>query len=150
MKIIYNKLTKLFSISSELPTEVTMDIWGRKFKLKVIYQVFEEKPEDFPVMAKAIENFQKQGTKLLDKCKKDVEDMCIRENNEWSDNKITKVDNIFKYIMPSCIIIGYNSHKPNTRYVSLSCNFKFDEEHGRCICFENEEYRGCDNLDTIG
>lgn len=151
MKIVFNKVTKIFSVSSEenkYPNEIEMTIWGRKFKLKVIYSIFnDEEPEDFPVMAKAIEEFQKRGTKLLDKCKKDVEEMCVEENNYWSDNKITKVDNIFKYIIPTDVVVSYDNRKPNDRLIALSCNFKFDTEHGRYILFCNDEYMGCGNLD---
>lgn len=106
-------------------------IWGRELDLDVVFDVFdggtikEDQNKAFDLFIENIKN--------LDNCLSNVKEYCIENSNE----KLTAVDNIFKYVMPKTIYI-FNSFDGN-RIVALLCNFKFDMEHGMAIVFKNEE-----------
>lgn len=48
--------------------------------------------------------------------------------------------------MPQALYVKRNEKK---RVVSLLCNYRFDEEHGIALTFENEKLKGIGTQDDI-
>lgn len=107
-------------------------IWGRNFNLPVEYDVFPG--ED-------ILSEQKQAIDKILECKEISEDptaikkYVIKENKEEVGNTI---DNIFKYVMPVAL---YAPRENGKRLVAILCDYRFDEEHGIAVVFENEKFK---------
>ena len=109
----------------------SFNIWGRDFDLKVIFDVYEDESV-LEAQEAALINFEKNADKLLNSSK-DIEKYCIKIDGDRIGKKI---DNIFKYVMPQSILIKRTDKK---RIVVLLCNYRFDEEHGIAMVFENEK-----------
>lgn len=109
--------------------KLTIEIWGRVFELGVTYDCYDGE-EVLPEQKAALNQFLSQD-KLIDTVKGDVEAYCVSHSN----GKIDKVDNIFKYVIPTTL---YIPRETNKRSVALLCNFFFDPEHDMAIVFENE------------
>ena len=63
-----------------------------------------------------------------------------------SDRINGSIENIFKYVIPVSIYIERNKKK---RVVSLLCNYRFDEEHGIAITYENEKLKNIGPQDDV-
>ena len=67
-------------------------------------------------------------------------------NDEYAEIDGDSIDNIFKYVIPTDIFIP---RTPETRTVALLCDYRFDEEHGVAIVFENEEFKKIGTQDIV-
>lgn len=134
-------LQKQFNLSvPEQGETIRLNVWGRPFDIKVYYSLFEgETVMDHTVMLGAIRKFLSKSTKLISDCKSEVEKSIIED----SEGEVTKVDNIFKYIIPKNLYVHYDSQHPNDRLITIECNYKFDPSHGRCLLWTNEQFMGC-------
>ena len=108
-----------------------LKVWGRDFSLEVLFDVFEG--EDVLVeQQQALDAFLDKADVLLSDTSA-IEKYCIdNSNGEIKDT----VDNIFKYVIPTQI---YVKRKTDTRQVVLLCNYRFDDESGCALVFENEK-----------
>lgn len=113
---------------------IKINIWGRDFELKILYDVF--KNEDITDnQRRTLEEFLKEE-KLIELCKPIVEEYCIENaNGNIVDNPIT---NVFKYVIPTNLFVIRT--KDESKEIALLCNFKFDLEHGIAIVFKDNKF----------
>ena len=106
-------------------------IWGRVFDLKVIFDIYEgESILDNQI--EALDAFIKASDMLL--CSyEELEEYCIKRDYDGID---VPIKNIFRYVMPEAIYVERNEKK---HVISLLCNYRFDEEHGIALTYENEK-----------
>ena len=107
-----------------------INVWGREFKLEVIFDSFKDE-EVLTEQLKALVAFLDKAPELLSDVSA-VEKYCVDNSN----GKVSApIDNIFKYVIPTQIFVVRSKAK---REVVLLCNYKFDDEAGCAIVFENE------------
>ena len=116
-------------------------VWGREFYLEVIYDVYEGE-QLLDIQKEAIVAFEAASDDIL-KSYKQLEEYCIKRDGDLIE---VPIKNIFKYVMPQALYVKRNEKK---RVVSLLCNYRFDEEHGIALTFENEKLKGIGTQDDI-
>lgn len=108
-----------------------INVWGRNFDLKVIFDVYEG--EGILDNQKAsLDEFVKKSGDILSSFY-EIERYCIEKDGSLIGDSIR---NIFKYVMPESLFVKRDEKK---RIVVLLCNYRFDEEHGIALFFENEK-----------
>ena len=120
----------------------TMTIWGRQYDLPVVFDCFDNE-EVLPIQKQALEAFLK-AENTIQESKKQLEKYIL--NDEYAEIEGNSIDNIFKYVIPTDI---YIPRTPETRTVALLCDYRFDEEHGIAIVFENEQFKEIGEQDIV-
>ena len=113
--------------------KIKLNIWDRDFELLMSVKTFKGK-EPTDVQKEAIKMFE-ANMDIFSDAKEQVEKYILANN--LKENGIEKVDNIFKYVIPKAIVFP----KAKNRVIGLICNYKFDEEHGLAVVFENEKFK---------
>ena len=116
-------------------------IWGREFDIKIIYDVFSGE-EILSEQKEAFEAFMSKSADILSDST-EVEKYCIKLNRKEIGEDIS---NIFKYVIPTSLLIKRDIKK---RKVVLLCNYRFDEEHGLALIFENEKLMHIGSQDDV-
>lgn len=116
-------------------------IWNREFDLRVVFDSYDE--EVLPIQEQALEAFLK-AENTIQESKKQLEKYIL--NDEYAEIEGNSIDNIFKYVIPTDI---YIPRTPETRTVALLCDYRFDEEHGIAIVFENEQFKEIGEQDIV-
>ena len=116
-------------------------IWNREFDLRVVFDSYDE--EVLPIQEQALEAFLK-AENTIQESKKQLEKYIL--NDEYAEIEGNSIDNIFKYVIPTDI---YIPRTPETRTVALLCDYRFDEEHGLAIVFENEQFKEIGEQDIV-
>ena len=116
-------------------------IWNREFDLRVIFDSYDEKV--LPIQEQALEAFLKSEN-TIQESKQQLEKYIL--NDEYAEIEGNSIDNIFKYVIPTDI---YIPRTPETRTVALLCDYRFDEEHGIAIVFENEQFEEIGEQDIV-
>ena len=116
-------------------------IWGREFQLKVIFDVFDDE-EIMDTQVAALDAFLGATENLFKSCDELI-NYCLKRD---SDNIGSSIDHIFKYVMPESIYVGRSKRK---HVVSLLCNYRYDEEHGIALTYENEQLKCIGPQDDI-
>ena len=119
-----------------------ISIWGREFDLKVVFDCFDDE-EVLPIQEQALESFLKADAAIEDS-KKQVESYIL--NDDYAELETDSIDNIFKFVIPTDI---YIPRTPETRTAALLCDYRFDEEHGIAIVFENERFKEIGTQDIV-
>jgi len=117
-------------------------IWERQFDLQVIFDCFDNE-EVLPIQEQALKEFLK-AENTIQESKQPLEKYIL--NDEYADIEGDSIDNIFKYVIPTDI---YIPRTPETRTVALLCDYRFDEEHGLAIVFENEHFKEIGEQDIV-
>lgn len=120
----------------------TMTIWGRQYDLPVVFDCFDNE-EVLPIQEQALEAFLK-AENTIQESKQQLEKYIL--NDEYAEIEGNSIDNIFKYVIPTDI---YIPRTPETRTVALLCDYRFDEEHGIAIVFENEQFKEIGEQDIV-
>ena len=120
----------------------TITIWERQFDLRVIFDCFDNE-EVLPIQEQALNEFLKAES-TIQESKNQLEKYIL--NDEYAKIEGDSIDNIFKYVIPTDI---YISRTPETRTVALLCDYRFDEEHGLAIVFENEQFKEIGEQDIV-
>ena len=120
----------------------TMTIWGRQYDLPVVFDCFDNE-EVLPIQEQALEAFLK-AENTIQESKQQLEKYIL--NDEYAEIEGNSIDNIFKYVIPTDI---YIPRTPETRTVALLCDYRFDEEHGLAIIFENEQFKEIGEQDIV-
>ena len=108
-----------------------ISVWGREFDLRVIFDVY--KGEDIlDIQNKALQMFIDAADTILGTCD-ELKAYCLEHDGDQIGEAI---ENIFKYVMPEYLFVKRNE---KVRSIVLLCNYKFDEEHGIAVFFENEK-----------
>ena len=119
--------------------KVAVNMWGRDFQLKVVYDCFDGE-DVLKEQTSALEEFLNADTsKSLESIKKH----CLKEHGKEIGGNI---ENIFKYVIPHTVYVPRNQKKPT---VAILCNYKFDLEHGIALVFENKKIATICNPDEI-
>ena len=116
-------------------------IWNREFDLRVVFDSYDE--EVLPIQEQALEAFLKSEN-TIQESKQQLEKYIL--NDEYAEIEGNSIDNIFKYVIPTDI---YIPRTPETRTVALLCDYRFDEEHGLAIVFENEQFKEIGEQDIV-
>ena len=119
--------------------ELTINIWQRQLSLPIEYDVYPGESIT-PLQKKAVEVFIREAD--INSAKMVIE-YCIHKDANHTGERI---DNIFRYVMPRYIYV------PNTtkeRVVAIMCDYRFDEEHGLAIVYENEVLKEIGPQDTV-
>ena len=119
-----------------------ISIWGREFDLRVVFDCFDDE-EVLPIQEQALKSFLKANAAIEDS-KKQVENYIL--NDDYAELETDSIDNIFKFVIPTDI---YIPRTPETRTAALLCNYRFDEEHGIAIVFENERFKEIGTQDIV-
>lgn len=117
-------------------------IWERQFDLQVIFDCFDNE-EVLPIQEQALEAFLK-AENTIQESKQQLEKYIL--NDEYAEIEGNSIDNIFKYVIPTDL---YIPRTPETRTVALLCDYRFDEEHGIAIVFENEQFKEIGEQDIV-
>ena len=120
----------------------TMTIWERQYDLPVVFDCFDNE-EVLPIQKQALEAFLK-AENTIQESKKQLEKYIL--NDEYAEIEGNSIDNIFKYVIPTDL---YIPRTPETRTVALLCDYRFDEEHGIAIVFENEQFKEIGEQDIV-
>lgn len=118
-----------------------INVWGRNFDLDVIFEVYKGE-EVFDIQQEALDAFISAADNLLGSCE-ELKKYCIEKDADLIGDSIS---NIFKYVIPKSLYIKRNTKK---RTVALLCNYRFDEEHGLALIFENEKLTHIGTQDDI-
>lgn len=110
--------------------KVKIKIWGREFDLDVSYDCYSGE-EMTDVQKAALEAFS-QNEKGISESLYQVKEYCLRNNA--ADIGSETIDNIFKYVAPQYLYVARDSEK---QIVAIMCNYKFDQENGIALVFEN-------------
>lgn len=116
-------------------------IWNREFDLRVVFDSYDE--EVLPIQEQALEAFLK-AENTIQESKKQLEKYIL--NDEYAEIEGNSIDNIFKYVIPTDL---YIPRTLETRTVALLCDYRFDEEHGIAIVFENEQFKEIGEQDIV-
>ena len=116
-------------------------IWNREFDLRVVFDSYDE--EVLPIQEQALEAFLK-AENTIQESKQLLEKYIL--NDEYAEIEGNSIDNIFKYVIPTDI---YIPRTPEIRTVALLCDYRFDEEHGLAIIFENEQFKEIGEQDIV-
>lgn len=110
--------------------------------MKVVFDCFDDE-EILPIQEQALKSFLKADAAIEDS-KKQVESYIL--NDDYAELETDSIDNIFKFVIPTDI---YIPRTPETRTAALLCNYRFDEEHGIAIVFENERFKEIGTQDIV-
>ena len=116
-------------------------IWNREFDLRVVFDSYDE--EVLSIQEQALEAFLK-AENTIQESKKQLEKYIL--NDEYAEIEGNSIDNIFKYVIPTDL---YIPRTLETRTVALLCDYRFDEEHGIAIVFENEQFEEIGEQDIV-
>ena len=117
-------------------------IWNREFDLRVVFDCFDDE-EVLPIQEQALEAFLKAENEIQ-ASKEQLESYIL--NDEFAEIDGDSIDNVFKYVIPTDI---YIPRTPETRTIALLCDYRFDEEHGIAIVFENEQFKEIGEQDIV-
>ena len=118
-----------------------MNIWGRDFELEVVFDVYKGE-EILGIQKDALDKFIESAEDVLSDCSA-IEKYCLEKNGEEIGDSVS---NIFKYVIPTALFVKRDEKR---RIIDLLCNYRFDEEHGIAIVYENEELTAIVSQDDI-
>ena len=119
-----------------------LTIWGREFDLRVVFDCFDDE-EVLTIQEQALEAFLKADA-AIENSKKQVENYIL--NDDYAELETDSIDNIFKYVIPTDI---YLPRTPEIRTAAILCDYRFDEEHGIAVVFENEQFKEIGTQDIV-
>lgn len=106
-------------------------IWGRIFSIEIVFDVFKGE-EVLAEQQQALDSFLAVADNVLSDSS-EIGNYCA--NNSYGEVSLP-IDNIFKYVIPTQLFVPRNA---DLRRVVLLCDFKYDEEAGCALVFENEQ-----------
>lgn len=116
-----------------------MEIWDREFELEVVFDCYKGE-EILPKQRDALALFC-SDKKMIKDSRSEVEKYCIERDSDKI--KTTKIDNIFKYVIPETIYIARDGR------VALMCRYRFDVDHGIAIVFKDGKLEEIGNQDIV-
>ena len=122
--------------------KIKATIWGRELELGITYDCYS---------SEKILDSQKDAVKALvsskaaiDKALDDVKAYCLSKNKVEIGSD--EIENIFKYVAPKYLYVVRDEGKHT---VAIMCNYKFDQENGIAVVFENEKFSKIGKQDII-
>lgn len=117
-------------------------IWGRDFQLSTYLECYPGE-NILESQDKAL-RWILSAPSAISIAKQKVENHLVSNNPE--EFSTGSIDNIFKYVMPKSIFVPHNQ---NHSIIAIMCDYKFDEEHGLAIVFEDENYKALGSQDIV-
>ncbi len=117
-------------------------IWGREFTMDVQYdcytgeEILESQKEAVTELA--------ASEYIIESALEKVKEYCLTLNRE--EIGTDKIENIFKYVAPKYL---YVPRTEGRHVVSIMCNYKFDQEHGIAVVFEDKAFARIGKQDII-
>lgn len=117
--------------------KVSLKVWGRKFSLPVIYDVFdgEEKTvQQEDSLNKIVGSGELRG-------EDDVIHYCEKMNPEEVGNTLS---NVFEFVIPRSVFVCREKG-----YIALLCDYKYDLDNGIAVLYENGILRKIGTQDLV-
>lgn len=125
-----------------LMSKEKMSIWGREFEMEVRYDCYAGE-EVLDSQKEALAQFLK-AEDSIEASQEEVKKYCLEQNGaEIGDSTIT---NIFKFVAPRYLYVARTAGK---HIVAVMCNYKFDQENGIAVVFEDESFKQIGRQDII-
>ena len=109
---------------------VTIEIWGRTFKLDIMSNFFES--ENLSSKQEMVVNHFLSNLNWIEKSRTKVEEYCRFDVENDEENQ--KKDNLFSYVKPKCIFVESDVEIPR---VALLLHYRYDPEHGLAVVFDS-------------
>jgi hypothetical protein len=119
-----------------------INIWGRDFELPVSYDCYPGE-DVIDTQEDALTKFL-SATEVIEASQTNIVEYVLSDDMAEIDG--FAIDNIFKYVMPKSI---YIPRSKKNRVIAFMCNYKFDEEHGLAVVFENEAFSAIGAQDIV-
>lgn len=117
-------------------------IWGRELELGITYDCYSGE-EIIDSQKDAVKDLL-TSSNAIDNALAEVKHYCLAENHE--EIGTDTIENIFKYVAPKYLYVLRNKDK---HVVAIMCNYKFDQENGIAVVFENEKFSKIGKQDII-
>lgn len=119
-----------------------INIWGREFEMDIRYDCYtgEEVLDSQKAALTAFLQSEDSIQNALEQMKK----YCLDHGGK--EIGLSTIENIFKYVSPKYL---YISRDLNKHVVAVMCNYKFDQENGIAVIFENEKLKRIGKQDII-
>jgi hypothetical protein len=125
-----------------MSNKIKATIWGRELELGLTYDCYSDE-EVLDSQKEAVKKFI-GAESVINKSLEDVKKYCISVNGD--EIGASTIENIFQYVMPKYL---YVLREKDKRTVAIMCNYKFDQEHGIAVVFENEKFVKIGKQDII-
>ena len=122
--------------------KIKLLIWGREFELNITYDCYTDE-ELFDSQIEAVKKFS-EAIQIIEESLEEVKKYCLTMNQEEIGTNV--IENIFKYVVPKYLYVPRENEK---RVISIMCNYKFDQENGIAVVFENENFCKIGKQDII-
>lgn len=123
-------------------SKINMTIWGREYEMNIVYDCYSGE-EILDSQVEAVEAFA-LSDQVIEESLAEVKTYCLTINRE--EIGVDVIENIFKYVVPKYIYVPREDGK---HVVSIMCNYKFDQENGIAVVFENEKFSKIGKQDMI-
>lgn len=112
--------------------KIKINAWGRAFKIDVLYEWIDKNDEILESQREAVQKFEIDSEELL----KDPEP--VKKYIEKTDGSQIdgEVGNIFYYCIPRALFVRHEEKNPQ---VVLMCDYRFDEENGINLVFDQKK-----------
>lgn len=125
-----------------LMSKEKMSIWGREFEMEVMYDCYVGE-EVLDSQKEALAHFLK-AKDGIEASLEEVKKYCLEQNGaEIGDGTIT---NIFKFVAPKYLYVARTVGK---HIVAVMCNYKFDQENGIAVVFEDGKMNRIGRQDIV-
>ena len=125
-----------------MSNKIKTTIWGRELELGITYDCYSGE-EVTGSQREAVKAFVGAGVQI-EKSLDDVKAYCISINRD--EIGTATIENIFKYVAPKYL---YVLRENNKHMIAIMCNYKFDQENGIAVVFENEKFLMVGKQDII-
>lgn len=131
------RMEEVISMSKE-----KMAIWGRDLELEVRYDCYAGE-EVLDSQKEALSEFLK-AEDGIEASLEEVKKYCLEQNGaEIGESAIT---NIFKFVAPKYLYVARTAGR---HIVAVMCNYKFDQENGIAVVFEDGKVNRIGRQDII-
>lgn len=124
-----------------LMSKKRMKIWGRELEMDIKYDCYS---------GEEVLDSQKDAAAIFLESEDAVEDALGYVKKYCLDNDREEIgasiENIFKYVAPKYLYISRSADK---HVVAIMCNYKFDQENGIAVVFEDEKFKKIGRQDII-
>lgn len=117
-------------------------IWGRGFEIEIKYDCYSGE-KVLKRQKDALKEFLKSEENIANSLEM-VKKYCLAQNKD--DVGENEISNIFKYVVPKYLYVTRSIDK---HIVSIMCDYKFDQENGIAVVFENEKFKRIGRQDII-
>lgn len=135
-----NVRNEIIHLLEDMMSKYTLKIWGREFEVDINFETFGREVDDIQI--ETINNIEKVNFGSQETIARIINYIV----NDYSDIE-TDVDsiNLFKYLIPKKIYVP----KLGKRIFAILFNYRFDEEHGFALVYENEALTDIGSEDII-